>query len=70
MVSNDPATIPRVTASETREAARRGAVIVDVRGVEAFRQGHIPGAILADPNTAEMALAHVPPDTPIITYCT
>jgi hydroxyacylglutathione hydrolase len=37
--------LERLTVDRTREMLSRGAVLVDVRSIEAFAHGHIPGAL-------------------------
>jgi rhodanese-related sulfurtransferase len=51
------------------EAGTPGLVVVDSRGVAAWRQGHLPGAVHLP--TAEIAARAdvVPPDSLVVTYC-
>lgn len=45
-------------------------VLVDSRGIEAWTQGRIPGARhLPTGEIAQRALAEIPIDTPVVTYC-
>ena len=50
-----------------------GAVFIDARPAEAFRSGHIQGALNLPPDNFEQLLPdireQVPPDSLIITYC-
>ena len=50
-----------------------GAVFIDARPAEAFRSGHIPGALNLPPDNFEQLLPgireQIPPDSLIITYC-
>jgi len=50
-----------------------GAVFIDARPAEAFRSGHIPGALNLPPDDFEQLLPdireQIPPDSLIITYC-
>ena len=60
----------RITVEEARAAFERGeAVFVDVRGEDAYRQGHIRGAISVPPGTAAQHANKLPKNTLIITYC-
>jgi 3-mercaptopyruvate sulfurtransferase SseA len=60
----------RITPAEVKdEVAKNNAVILDVRGEAAYKQGHIKGSRLIP---ATEILAHVdelPRDKMIITYC-
>ncbi|MFZ5426712.1 MAG: rhodanese-like domain-containing protein [Thermodesulfobacteriota bacterium] len=67
-----PAT-PAVEASEARELTEGGgAVFVDARPQELFKQGHIPGALNLTPALFDfmygMRLAKVPRDKPVVVY--
>ena len=67
------AAVPRVTAEEAKAALDRGeAIIVDVRGPEAYAEVHIAGAILVPLGNFEGDIANVSLDKNkwIITYCT
>ena len=62
--------VPRIGIMEAQAAADRGeAVFLDVRQMDAFRTGHIKGAI-AMPEAEIVARAGtLPKDKKIITYC-
>ncbi|MGE3179025.1 MAG: rhodanese-like domain-containing protein [Vicinamibacterales bacterium] len=48
----------------------QGFVVLDVRSVESFAQGHVPGAVsLPHRRITERALAAFPPDTLFVVYC-
>lgn len=52
------------------EAGVTGLVVVDSRGDEAWRQGHLPGAVhLPSREIAARAAEVVPPGTAVVTYC-
>ncbi|MER7335925.1 MULTISPECIES: rhodanese-like domain-containing protein [unclassified Micromonospora] len=52
------------------EAGVAGLVVVDSRGDEAWRQGHLPGAIhLPTREIAARAAEVIPPGTAVVTYC-
>lgn len=64
---------PRVTAAEAKAAVDAGlAIIVDVRSVESYANGHIAGAlsIPLDRIEADPAGVSLEKDKWIITYCT
>jgi len=44
-------------------------VLLDTRGRESFAQGHIPGAWCVPIEELEAALAELPKDKEIVTYC-
>jgi rhodanese-related sulfurtransferase len=52
------------------EAAAPGLVVVDSRNEQAWRQGHLPGAVhLPTAQIAERAAGLVPPGVAVVTYC-
>ena len=52
------------------DAKHPGFVVLDVRGVEAFAAGHVPGAIsLPHRRISEKNLAAHPADTLFVVYC-
>ena len=60
----------RITVEEARAAFEKGeAVFVDVRGEDAYRQGHIRGALSVPPGTAAQHAGKLPKNKLIITYC-
>ena len=63
-------TTRRITIEEARAAFERGdALFVDVRGDDAFRQGHIRGALSIPTGSAAQHADQLPKDKLIITYC-
>lgn len=42
--------------------------VIDVRGTEAFRAGHIPGAVHIPGDEIERSLERIPKDRPVVTY--
>ncbi|MGA2404780.1 MAG: rhodanese-like domain-containing protein, partial [Syntrophobacteraceae bacterium] len=65
---------PVVSIEEARALfLTNGAVFVDARPEEAYRSGHIQGALNLPPDSIEEWLhgagAQIPPDSLIITYC-
>ncbi|HEX8144031.1 MAG TPA: rhodanese-like domain-containing protein [Pyrinomonadaceae bacterium] len=60
--------VPRVTVTEAHDLIEKGkAIIVDVRGEDSYRAGHIKGAIWM-PDVAQRT-KELPRDKTIITYC-
>jgi hypothetical protein len=60
--------VARITPAEARDLAEKGlAVIVDVRGEDSYRIGHIKGALWM-PDIASRT-KELPRDKTIITYC-
>ncbi|NJO82148.1 MAG: hypothetical protein HC828_04625 [Blastochloris sp.] len=45
-------------------------LVIDVRSAAEFAAGHVPGAQHIPTDELEQRLAELPPDRPIITYCT
>lgn len=43
-------------------------VVIDVRGAEAYRAGHLPGALHIPGDDLVQRLPEIPPDRPIVTY--
>lgn len=68
----DPlAAAPRVTATEARQAVVSGnALLVDVRSEQAYREGHLPGAVSIPLEQLPQRMGELPRDRQIITYCT
>jgi len=70
--SNPEDKMPRVKVDEARKLVEEGkAVIVDVRGTEAYKLGHIKGAL--DIPLAQIESGNytgLPKDKRIIAYCT
>lgn len=48
---------------------RDGVVVLDVRPVEEYRAGHIPGAVSVPLDDLEQHLARLPRDVEIVAYC-
>ena len=62
--------VRRITPAEAREAVERGrAVIVDVRGEDSYKAGHIKGARWIPLNDLGARAGELPRDKMIITYC-
>ncbi|HEX9388031.1 MAG TPA: rhodanese-like domain-containing protein [Anaerolineales bacterium] len=67
------AEVPRVSVDQAKAALDSGdAVIVDVRGAEAYARSHIAGALEVSLSAIQTDLANLPLDKNkwIITYCT
>ncbi|HEY0380478.1 MAG TPA: rhodanese-like domain-containing protein [Pyrinomonadaceae bacterium] len=62
--------VRRVTPEEARVAVEKGqAVIVDVRGEESFKAGHVKGALWIPVGDISSRTDELPRGKMIITYC-
>ncbi|HWT02955.1 MAG TPA: rhodanese-like domain-containing protein [Pyrinomonadaceae bacterium] len=62
--------VRRVTPAEARAAVEKGqAVIVDVRGEDSFKAGHIKGALWIPVGDIAARAGELPRGKTIITYC-
>lgn len=53
-----------------RQVVAEGAKVIDVRSVEEFRAGHVPGALNIPLHTLPLRLSEVgPADKPVVLYC-
>lgn len=70
--ADDPRSAPRISLAEFKKLHDAGQVVVlDVRSVEAYREGHIPGAISMPLTTIADRVAELKNvKQPIVTYCT
>ncbi len=67
---SDPDGLEAVGRDELLERAGRGEIIVlDVRPVEEFRAGHIPGAISIPVDDLEARLGELPDGIEVVAYC-
>ncbi|MCP4165577.1 MAG: rhodanese-like domain-containing protein [Chloroflexi bacterium] len=63
--------VPRISIQDTKASFDDGAaVIVDVRYVEQYEAGHIPGAVVIPPGEFEDRYSELPLETEILLYCT
>jgi len=63
--------VPRTDATELRSAMDRGEVIViDVRDIDSYESGHIPGALHIPLAMLESQAPNLPRGKPIVAYCT
>lgn len=63
--------VPRLTAAELKAAMdRREVTIIDVRDLDGYAQGHIPGAMHIPLNFVESQVPYLPKDRRIVAYCT
>jgi 3-mercaptopyruvate sulfurtransferase SseA len=63
--------VPRITLKETQELLEKGqAVLIDVRGSDAYDQEHAAGAILFTESDIATRLNELPRDKQLILYCT
>ena len=62
--------VRRITPQEARELIEKGkAIIVDVRGEDSYKAGHVKGARWIQLNDIEARVKDLPGDKIIITYC-
>ena len=62
--------IPRITPQELlSELRRRRAILVDVRGLDSYKEGHIKGALSIPIDQVEARLKELPRGKFIATYC-
>ena len=68
---NDPATVPRVSLEDFKKELDAGKVLViDVRGAETYRAGHIPGALHVPLSAWSEHLPKLKASKkPIVAYC-
>lgn len=68
----DPlAEAPRISAADAKKALDAGqAVLVDVRGLDAWQDEHAKGAVSIPVNEIYARLGELPKDKQIIAYCT
>jgi hypothetical protein len=63
--------VPRMTVAEFAEkAARNEAVAIDVRDINTYLAGHIPGSLHIPTEYIQGELPWLPRDKTIVTYCT
>ena len=61
----------RISAEETKRLIDSGdAVLIDVRDVESYKAGHIPGALQIPLAYVQGEIPWFPTDKKLITYCT
>ena len=64
------ATVPRINIKEAQAAVEKGeAIFLDVRQAEAYRVGHIKGAISLPEADIPLRASMLPRDKKIIAYC-
>ena len=63
--------VPRITLKETQDLLAKGqALLIDVRGADAYDQEHATGAILFTEADIATRLNELPRDKQLILYCT
>ena len=63
-------TFDRISISELEKALAANAVtVIDVRGMDQYLAGHIPGALHIPVSMLEGEVSYLPKDKPIVTYC-
>ncbi len=58
-----------ITASQASQLRQAGAFLLDVRTVEEWQTGHIPGATLIPLDQLEARAGELPGNLPILIYC-
>lgn len=62
--------IPQLSAAEAKKRWERGEVaILDVRGVDEYQAGHIPGALNIHAGRVINHLEDIPKDQPVVVHC-
>ncbi len=70
-VNTDEASVRRVKPADLRAAMQRGNVIViDVRDLDSYAAGHIPGAMHIPLSFMETQVPYIPRNKAVVTYCT
>ena len=65
------ASVRRINVAELRSAIERGgAVVVDVRDMDSYTAGHIPGSMHIPLSFIEGQVQYLPRDKTIVAYCT
>ena len=67
----DPfASVPRISGEELKKLVEEGrAVVVDVRGADAYAEGHLRGAVSIPLDEVVARAKELPQDKVIVTYC-
>ncbi len=65
-----PPTVITVAALRGLLTTSYRSLVIDVRSAAEFAAGHVPGAQHIPAAELEQRMAKLPPDRPIITYCT
>ena len=69
--SPEATTFATINAQELKSMIDfKGATVIDVRDVQAYTAGHIPGALQIPLARIEGEASYLPKDKPIVTYCT
>lgn len=67
---DDPEGLAPVGADQLRSRLEDGSVtVLDVRPVDEFRAGHLPGAISLPVEELERRLSEIPRERPVVAYC-
>ncbi len=67
---DDPATAPRISLNDFKQLKKTGKVVVlDVRSSDSYKAAHIPGAISIPLSDLQQRWKELPPNRPIVTYC-
>jgi 3-mercaptopyruvate sulfurtransferase SseA len=67
---DDLASAPRISLDDFKKLAKgNGTVVVDVRGLDSYKAGHIPGAVSLPLAEIPARWKELPAEKPIVTYC-
>ena len=71
LVQDAKSRITEISPTDARRAIETGAMLVDVREADEWKEAHIPGAIHMSRGTIELEIEEKAPalDTPIICHC-
>lgn len=61
--------IPKLSLSDLPKYQKRGAIVIDVRSIEEYHQGHLNGSINIPHNRILEETKKYPKDTVLILYC-
>lgn len=63
-------TVPQITATEAKKLWEKGeALVLDVRGADEYRAGHVPGALNIHAGRIRQNLEQIPQSRPVILHC-
>ena len=67
----DPAAgVARISVEELKKLVKAGsAIVIDVRTLDAYKAGHIPGSLLIPSDEIPQKAKALPKDKTLVTYC-
>ncbi|HEX6820075.1 MAG TPA: rhodanese-like domain-containing protein [Ktedonobacterales bacterium] len=66
---SNQASVPQVTPEQAREKQQQGAVLLDVREPDEWREGHVPGAVHIPLGSLGARYRELDPSQEIVTVC-